>query len=189
MTLSWPTLLLLALSLALDAFAVSIAAGLAVAPVTLRHTFRMAFHFGLFQFLMPVLGWFVGSQVADYVQPWDHWVAFGLLSFIGGKMFREARREKNPNSRIDPTRGWSLVLLSLATSIDALAVGLVMALSGVSVWFPGAVIGVVATTLSAVGIVFGGRLGTRWGQRAEVAGGCVLVAIGAKILVEHTLLG
>jgi putative Mn2+ efflux pump MntP len=189
MTLSWPTLLLLALSLALDAFAVSIATGLAVAPVTPRHTFRMAFHFGLFQFLMPVLGWFVGNQVADRVQPWDHWVAFGLLSFIGAKMLREARHEKNPISRIDPTRGWSLVLLCVATSIDALAVGLVMALSGVSVWFPGVVIGVVTTTLSSVGIVFGGRLGTRWGQRAEIAGGCVLLAIGAKILLEHLFLG
>ena len=189
MMLSWPALLLIALSLALDAFAVSIASGLIVAPVTPRHTFRMAFHFGLFQFLMPVFGWLLGSQVAGWVQPWDHWVAFGLLALVGGKMLWEARHEKSAASRIDPTRGWRLVLLSVATSVDALAVGLILALSGVSVWLPAVVIGLVAATLSAVGIVFGGRLGTRWGQWAEVAGGCVLLVIGAKVLADHVLFG
>lgn len=169
----------------MDAFAVAIAAGLTVAPVTGRHTFRIAFHFGLFQFLMPVLGWLAGSSVAGWMGSFDHWIAFCLLSYVGGKMLWEAREEQEAESRGDPTRGWSLVTLSVATSIDALAVGFSMALLEVSIWGPAVVIGLVAAALSAVGIVFGGRFGHRWGIWAEVAGGCVLLLIGARILIGH----
>lgn len=183
-------LLGIALGLAMDAFAVAIATGLCLGRVTPRHTFRLAFHFGLFQFLMPVLGWFAGTQLAAYISSYDHWLAFGLLSFIGGKMLWEARSDEEPDCRTDPTRGWMLVTLSLATSMDALAVGLSMAFLRVSVWFPSVIIGLVAAVLTAVGIrlgSFGNRFGRRWGHWAEIAGGLVLLAIGLDILLSHTL--
>jgi len=179
-------LLGIALGLAMDAFAVSIATGLALSPVSWRHTFRLAFHFGLFQFLMPITGWFLGREVAGLVQAWDHWVAFGLLGCVGGKMLVEAwrgRADTQAGPKTDPTRGWSLVTLSIATSLDALAVGITMALLDVSVLAASVVIGIVAATLSTVGMSFGSRWGRRWGRWAEAAGGGVLLAIGVKILL------
>ena len=183
--MNWPNLLGISVGLAMDAFAVSIVAGMAVAPVTPRHTFRMAFHFGLFQFLMPILGWLAGNEVVSYISAYDHWAAFGLLGLVGGKMVLEARHEKAPDRTVDPTRGLMLVALSVATSIDALAVGLSMAFIRVSIWVPSVVIGLVAATLSAVGILFGSRLGPRWGRWAELTGGIVLLLIGTRILVSH----
>ena len=185
--MNWPNLLGISVGLAMDAFAVSIVTGMAVAPVTPRHTFRMAFHFGLFQFLMPILGWLAGNGVVAYISAYDHWAAFGLLGFVGGKMVLEARHEKRPDRSVDPTRGLMLVGLSVATSIDALAVGLSMAFIRVSIWVPSVVIGLVAAGLSTVGIVFGSRLGSRWGRWAELVGGIVLISIGTRILVSHLL--
>ncbi len=175
----------ISVGLAMDALAVSIAVGLALATVTRRQTFRLAWHFGLFQFLMPILGWMAGRQAVAHLAAVDHWVAFGLLWLVGGKMLWEARQEKGPALEKDPTRGLSLVVLSVATSLDALAVGLSMALIGVSIWVPSVVIGLVAGVLTALGITFGSRIGARWGPRAEVAGGGVLMVIGARILVAH----
>ncbi len=169
----------------MDAFAVSVAAGLSVAPVTRRDAFRLAFHFGLFHFMMPIFGWLAGKELASHITAYDHWIAFGLLAFVGGKMLVDARTEKQTDCKAEPTRGLTVVTLSLATSIDALAVGMSMAFMGVSVWIPSVVIGVVAGTLSAVGISFGNRFGTHWGRWAEVAGGCVLLVIGARILFTH----
>jgi putative Mn2+ efflux pump MntP len=178
-------LLGVALGLAMDAFAVAIVAGLTLKTVTPRHVFRLAFHFGLFQFLMPILGWAVGYGLSTYVATYDHWLAFGLLSYVGGKMLVEAWRGESVHSHLDPTRGFLLVTLSVATSIDALAVGLSMAFLKVSVWMPAVVIGLVAAALTALGIHFGQRLGQRVGRWAEAAGGSVLLLIGAKILVTH----
>jgi putative Mn2+ efflux pump MntP len=182
---SWWTLLGISLALAMDAFAVSVAAGLTVAPVTARHTFRMAFHFGLFQFLMPVLGWLAGRGSADWIGGANDWIAAALLALVGGKMVWEARGEEENRPKADPTRGWMLVTLSVATSLDALAVGFSLALEEVVVWMPAAVIGLVAGALSTVGILFGGRLGTRSGRWARLAGGCVLIAIAIRIVVVH----
>ncbi len=182
MNLSLFSLLGIAVGLAMDAFAVSIAAGLAVASVTPRHVFRVSFHFGLFQFMMPILGWLAGGQLAACFGQYDHWVAFGLLVYVGGRMLREAHREKEADAQRDPTRGLTLVTLSIATSLDALAVGVSMALLGVSVWLPAVVIGIITAALSAVGITFGGRIGPRWERWAEAGGGIVLIAIGLKIL-------
>lgn len=181
----WLTLLGIAVGLAMDALAVSIAVGLTIGRVTARQTFRLAFHFGLFQFLMPLVGWAAGARLADLVADYDHWAAFGLLCCVGGKMLWESRRPKIAAPGSDPTRGISLVTLSVATSIDALAVGLSLAMLEQEVWTPAVVIGLVAAALTAVGITCGGRLGARWGARAEMAGGCVLVLIGLKILAEH----
>jgi manganese efflux pump family protein len=184
MDLSWLSLLGIAVGLAMDAFAVSIAAGLAVDSVTPRHVFRIGFHFGLFQFMMPVIGWLAGGQLAAYFGGYDHWVAFALLVYVGGRMLWEARCEKKAErSGRDPTRGLMLVTLSIATSLDALAVGVSMAFLGVSVWIPAVVIGIITATLSAVGITFGGRIGPRWQHWAEAGGGIVLILIGLKILV------
>lgn len=171
----------------MDALAVSVAAGLSLARVTPRHTFRIAFHFGLFQFMMPILGWLGGSMLAPYIGAWDHWIAFALLALVGGKMLCEAGAENNPGGKADPTRGLMLVTLSIATSIDALAVGASMAMIRVSVWVPSVVIGLVAGLLSAIGITFGSRIGPRWGYWAEIAGGVVLLVIGARILFSHLL--
>jgi manganese efflux pump family protein len=184
--LNWLNLLGIAIGLAMDALAVSIATGMTLSRVTPRHTFRMAFHFGLFQFMMPVVGWLAGRQVAGRMADFDHWVAFGLLTFIGAKMLYESRHETEIGSRGDPTRGWTLVALSVATSIDALAVGVSMALlEETSVWLPAVVIGLVAAAFSAVGITSGARLGKRWSFWSEIAGGVVLILIGLKILVSH----
>jgi manganese efflux pump family protein len=161
---------------------VAIGAGISVAPITPRHAFRLSFHFGLFQFLMPVIGWFVGSEVAGLIGVYDHWVAFALLVFIGGKMLWEAHVESESRHRKDPTRGMSLVVLSIATSLDALAVGLSMAMLQVSILIPSVVIGLVAGGMTLVGISFGSRIGIRWSRWAETVGGCVLLLIGFKLL-------
>jgi len=185
MDLSWTGILLIAVGLSMDAFAVAIAAGLALDTVTPRHVFRLGFHFGLFQFMMPIIGWLAGAQLTTHIAGYDHWLAFALLGGVGGKMLWEACGRKEAGGNIDPTRGVMLLTLSVATSIDALAVGLSMAFLGVSVWGPSVVIGVVTATLTAVGVWFGGRIGSRWSRWAEAAGGCVLILIGARLLLGH----
>jgi putative Mn2+ efflux pump MntP len=187
--LNWLNVLGIAVALAMDAFAVSVAAGITIHRVTGRHVFRLAWHFGLFQFLMPVLGWLAGHAVADHLRAFDHWIAFALLGGIGGKMLLEAGRA-GPGSqadKADPTRGLVLVTLSVATSIDALAVGLTLAVVGVSVWVPAVVIGLVAGLLTVVGIRFGDRIGSRLERWAGAAGGLVLIAIGVRILLVGLL--
>jgi putative Mn2+ efflux pump MntP len=180
------TLFGIALGLAMDAFAVAIGAGLQLVHVTPRQTFRLAWHFGLFQAFMPVIGWLAGRTLVEYIAPVDHWIAFGLLAFIGGKMIYEAFQEKDGEAdACDPTRGWRLVMLSIATSIDALAVGLSLALLGVSIWYPALVIGIVAGVLTTIGLDLGKRFGALLGRRMEVVGGLILLGIGIKILVEH----
>lgn len=190
------SLFALALALAMDAFAVAVAAGIRLGSVTGRQVFRLCFHFGLFQALMPVAGWFLGLSVRDFIEDWDHWAAFALLAFISVNMLREAvsHKEKETGENgpsADPTRGLSLLVLSVATSIDALAVGLSFSLLNIPVWFPAVVIGVVCCALSAVGL----RLGTILsraavlGRRAELAGGLTLLAIGLKILCDHGVFG
>jgi putative Mn2+ efflux pump MntP len=171
----------------MDAFAVAVATGLALEQVTGRPRVRLGFHFGLFQFLMPVLGWLAGREVAGRIESFDHWMAFGLLSFVGGKMIWESFGSPDTQrpTRSDPTRGWSLVTLSVATSLDALAVGFSMATLGISVWIPSVIIGLVAGVMTVFGMSFGRRLGASCGRWAQVAGGLVLLAIGAKILVSH----
>lgn len=180
----WATIMI-AFGLAMDAFAVSIAAGLIIDRLTFRHVFRAAFHFGLFQFMMPVIGWLAGMTLAEKMAAFDHWIASTLLFIIGSKMAYEAISSDDPNTTTDPTRGWMLVTLSLATSIDALAVGVSLAMLRVSIWFPSVVIGIVASSMSACGITFGNRLGGKWKQRAEIIGGVLLIGIGIRILVSH----
>ncbi len=178
-------LLGIAVGLAMDAFAVSIAAGLTLKTVGPRHMFRLAWHFGLFQFMMPVIGWWAGRRISDWVAAFDHWLAFGLLAFIGGKMLYEAAQGEERTHRADPTRGWLLVSLSVATSIDALAVGFSLALLGSGIWLAAAVIGLVACGFTAVGITFGARLLAPWARAADALGGAVLILIGLRVLLTH----
>jgi putative Mn2+ efflux pump MntP len=176
----------IALALAMDAFAVAVVTGLADLPLTGRRVFRLAFHFGLFQALMPAIGWGMGRAVYRWVEPVDHWVAFGLLAITGGRMIWGAlHSEGGTTASEDTTRGWSLVMLSLATSIDALAVGLSIAMVGSGILFPAVVIGLVAAALTAGGMLLGRFIGAAWGKRVEVLGGAILVAIGVQILFVH----
>lgn len=172
----------------MDALAVAIATGIALGNVSTRQIFRLSFHFGLFQFLMPVIGWLAGLSVERYLSGYDHWLAFGLLAFIGSKMIHEALSGNGEEKAAsDPTRGISLVVLSVATSVDALAVGLSLGVLRVRIWYPAVVIGLVAAALTAAGLHLGGRLGLRFGRKMEIAGGLVLVGIGIKILLQHLL--
>jgi putative Mn2+ efflux pump MntP len=176
----------IAVGLAMDAFAVSLGIGLKQCQVSPRTTLRLAWHFGLFQFFMPILGWLAGLTFARWITGIDHWIAFGLLAAIGGKMIYEALwGDEEKRAATDATRGFSLVVLSVATSIDALAVGLSLALLGVQIWYPAVIIGVVAFAFTAVGLHIGRRFGALLGKRMEIVGGLILIGIGVRILVEH----
>lgn len=177
----------IAVGLAMDAFSVAAAASVRLRRVSRRQVFRFAFHFGLFQAFMPALGWALGRSVERFIVDWDHWIAFGLLAAVGVKAVYTALTQDGdaPDDRPDPTRGWSLVALSVATSIDAMAVGLSFAFLQVDIWYPCAVIGLITASLTTVGMLIGSRLGGRFGTRVEVAGGLVLILIGLKILTDH----
>jgi len=175
----------IALGLAMDAFAVAIASSITLGSVSVRQIFRLAFHFGLFQAMMPVLGWLAGRSVAEVVGKWDHWAAFALLAFIGMRAIRAALSQEEEETVPDPTRGLSLVMLSVATSIDALAVGLSFAMLHIRIWYPALVIGVVAATMTTLGMLLGTRLGSKFGRNTEIAGGLILILIGLNILVRH----
>jgi manganese efflux pump family protein len=178
-------ILVIAVGLSMDAVAVSLAASATQRARGARATFRLSFHFGLFQFLMPVAGWFIGASVARYISSVDHWIAFGLLTLVGLRMIRAATRGADPSFSGDPSRGSTLILLSLATSIDALAIGLSLAMLGSAIWYASFVIGLVTACLSCLAILIGARIGQRFGQSMEVVGGLALLAIGARILWEH----
>jgi len=184
--MSIPTIVGIAFGLAMDAFAVSLAVGLRLEICGFHPVFRLSFHFGLFQFMMPIIGWWGGLSLAGWARSIDHWIAFGLLVIIGGKMLYQALCNDG-ESKIgdDSTRGLSLVILSIATSIDALAVGVSMAMMRVSIWIPSIIIGLVAAGMTALGMVYGCRLGARFGRWMEILGAIILISIGIKILVEH----
>ncbi len=168
----------------MDALAVSIAAGCILGKVTGRQVFRIAFHFGLFQFLMPIAGWTLGQQVSHHVAGWSQLLAAVLLTLIGLKMVRDSRSPEPLDARKDPSRGWMLVTLSLATSVDALAVGASIALLHVDLLRPCVVIGVVAATFSAAGMLLAKQLPQQWSRKANLCGGILLVTIAAKIVLN-----
>lgn len=185
--MSFFLILAIALGLAMDAFAVSLGIGLSMGRMTGRQTLRLSFHFGLFQFMMPVAGWFAGKNIMAFIAPYDHWLAFALLSAIGGKMIYGsfAGRKGSKGWGKDPTKGISLFMLSVATSLDALAVGLSLAALRVAIVYPALIIGIVAFFLTVIGIKMSPWLGHIFGRRAEFLGGVILVFIGVKILIDH----
>jgi putative Mn2+ efflux pump MntP len=178
-------LLFLALALSIDAFVVSLAATASRRVSGRRATFRLAFHFGLFQFLMPVLGWAAGRTLERYIVSIDHWIALGLLAFIGVRMIRSGLRHNPEVLPDDPSRGFTLLALAVGTSIDALAVGLTLGVINLDIWWPSLVIGCVTGTVCVIGIRLGTRIRTEFGRWSEVIGGLILIAIGVKILVDH----
>lgn len=185
-------LISLAVALAMDAFAVAVAVGIRLKKVNPRQMFRLSWHFGLFQAMMPVIGWSLGVKVRFFVESFDHWIAFGLLAFVGGKMLWEAfDGEAKTEETHDPTRSVSLVILSVATSIDALAVGFSMSVLQVAIAFPALIIGLTASFFTLVGMHLGSRFASssRLSQWAEIMGGVVLLAIGVHILWEHGVFG
>ena len=179
----------IAIALAMDAFAVSIAAGVSLKQVNFRQTFRLSWHFGLFQAMMPVIGWSAGLSIQGLIERWDHWIAFCLLALVGGNMIREAIKgeDSSDEPKKDPTRGLSLVMLSVATSIDALAVGLSISMLRISIWTPALIIGIVAGAFTITGLHMGSRIGQtgRIGVIADALGGIILLGIGINILYEH----
>lgn len=183
------SVIVIAVALAMDAFSVSITCGMVIPKPGFGHYFRLAFHFGLFQFMMPIIGFFGGMYLEGYIKAYDHWIAFALLMFIGLKMAKEAFTKKSPDcpagERKDPSRGWTLVVLAVATSIDALAVGLSIGVLNNPILLPSVIIGLVCAAFSVAGVALGNRVGALVGRRAEAVGGLMLVAIGIKILVEH----
>jgi putative Mn2+ efflux pump MntP len=187
------TYILVAIGLAMDAFAVSVSSGVCIPDLKPRYSFRAALAFGLFQFAMPVIGWFAGEAFRSLIQGFDHWIAFILLAFVGGKMALEGLQQKDeaaceePGSRRSILDLGGLLVLAVATSIDALAVGLSYSVIGTPILLPATIIGIVTFLLSLLGCEFGKRIGARFERWAELAGGLVLIGIGAKILLEHLI--
>ena len=175
------------MALAADAFAVSVGVSLSQAGLSSRQSFRLAFHFGLFQFLMLLLGWMAGHSMMPFIQAVDHWVAFGLLVLIGGRMIHQSLKLPGEEiwNRKDPTRSTNLLMLSVAISLDAFAVGLSLAFLRNPVLIPAAVIGIVALGMSLLGIHLGRFLGRIAGRWAEFLGGVLLGLIAAAILLKH----
>ena len=181
------TILGTALALAMDAFAVATAVAAGLPDWTARHTFRLAWHFGLFQAMMPIIGWFGGSALLPFMGAIDHWIAFALLALLGLRMIWQARHPEDPSKDFDATRGWSLVILSVATSIDAFAVGVSLGLIAISIWIPSLIIGLVTLVVTYLGTRIGRRAGGYLGQWAERIGGVVLIGIGTRILLQHLM--
>lgn len=181
-------LLFTGVGLAMDAFAVSICKGLAMHRVNRTQTFIIGLFFGGFQALMPLLGWLLGRRFEKYITEFDHWIAFFLLAFIGGKMLFEAIKggDEAPAAQYDaPLNIKELFVLAVATSIDALAVGISFAFLNYPIIEAVAVIGIVTFIISVAGVYIGNFFGTRYKKRAEIAGGIILILIGLKILLEH----
>jgi manganese efflux pump family protein len=172
-----------ALGLAMDAVAVSVSCGITLKKPRLTDALRISGSFGLFQAVMPVLGWMAGLGFRKWIENLDHWVALGLLSFIGIRMIIESRHASE--KKMCPTRPGVLFMLSVATSIDALAVGLSFSLLKIVIWGPVLVIGLVTFLLSFVAVMVGRRVGAAFERKVEAAGGAILIIIGVKILLQH----
>lgn len=178
---------MIGIGLAMDAFAVSLGIGTGRQAEGRRAQFRLAFHFGWFQMMMTVLGWLAGSTIAGLINQFDHWIAMALLGYVGGNMIRSGLNPDQESYRCDPSRGKTLIILCVATSIDALAVGLSMAMLKTSVWIPAIIIGVVTFIISGLGLLAGDRLGAKFGKRMEILGGLILIGIGLRVLITHLL--
>ena len=177
------------IGLSMDAFAVAICKGLGMRKVNYKQMLLIALFFGGFQALMPLLGWLLGRQFEQYITSVDHWIAFALLVLIGANMLREARKGDDTTDAETvydaPLPLGQLLLMAIATSIDALAVGISFAFLGVNIWLAIAIIGTTTFLISAAGVFIGNRFGNRYEKRATIAGGIILILLGVKILLEH----
>jgi len=192
--LSWTamntmTVILIAFGLAMDAFAVSVTSGLTIKDLRINHALTLAASFGLFQAVMPVVGWAAGIGLKGFISDIDHWIAFGLLSIIGLKMIYESTQMKSDKEPGNPLNVYVLLMLSIATSIDALAVGLSLSFLKVFIVTPAIIIGVITFLLSFTGVYVGDRFGHVFENKIEIIGGLILIGIGIKILVAHLTAG
>jgi putative Mn2+ efflux pump MntP len=189
------TVVLIGLSLSMDAFAVSVGSGISIRDLKLFHALRGAFFFGLFQFIMPVAGWYLGKSIFSLVEGYDHWIAFILLAFIGGKMIKESFNIKalppketgchTGKNTADIRSLGTLVVLTVATSIDALAVGISYSVLDQGIWAAAGLIGGITFAVCMAGFELGKRIGLLFEKTAQITGGLILIGIGIKILVEH----
>jgi len=196
------SVVLIAVGLSMDAFAVSVTNGIIIRDLKVTHALKIGLYFGVFQALMPLAGWLAGSQFKNYITSVDHWIAFGLLSIIGGKMIHEAFEEDEEGETIEgmcevaisnqgtvcenPLRMGRLVVLAVATSIDALAVGISFAFLRVSIVWSSLIIGLITFIICFAGVYIGKKFGGLLKKKAEIVGGVILIGIGLKILLEHT---
>ena len=178
-------ILLIAISMAMDAFMVCLAAGALEKIRGPRPLFRLSFHFGLFQFIMPVIGWLLGRTIQPLIHNYADWIAFGLLVSVGIHMIYTSLHGNETNRSADPSRGWTMVLLSIAVSMDALVVGVSLGVLGIFVWYPALLIGVVTGVLSLIGLRIGRIAGKKFGKPVEILGGLLLIGIGSWILFLH----
>jgi putative Mn2+ efflux pump MntP len=183
------SVVLIGLSLSMDAFAVSVSSGICIKDIKPFHIFRASLFFGLFQFIMPVIGWFLGKTVSAYISDYDHWLAFILLALIGGKMMKEGIEKKDvcpaDQAAGDIRNLLILLTLSVSTSIDALAVGLSLSVLDQGLWLPAGIIGGVTFLVCLTGFEFGRRLGFLFEKGAQITGGIILIGLGLKILIQH----
>ena len=177
------SIMLLAVALAMDAFSVAVTDGMLVRNIRLKDSLKIGLFFGAFQFLMPCIGNFISSFAASYIERFDHWIAFILLAFLGIRMIIEANEEKEIPE--NPLKTSTLFLMAIATSIDALAAGVTLAAINAPIIFSSLIIGITAFLFSFVGTIIGKRFGDFLGNKAEIAGGIVLILIGVKTLIEH----
>ena len=181
-------IILIRIGLAMDAFGVSIGKGLTMPVGENGRKVTLAFLFGLFQFLMPLIGWLIGRQLIDVIDDWDHWIIFGLLGYLGIAMIREGLSDDDDEDDDDDKQFlgvWEMMMLSVATSLDAMAVGLTFAFLPINVWEASTMIGVITFGISLVGVYFGKFMGRFVGKYADIVGGGVLILIGTKILLQH----
>lgn len=184
-------LLLIGVGLSMDAFAVAVCKGLEMRKINYKNAFIIALFFGGFQAIMPLTGWFLGRNFEKYITSFDHWIAFILLGFIGGKMIYESLKRNDPDKAAGSDESSyaldikELLLLAVATSIDALAVGITFAILKTSIWSSITIIGITTFVLSLAGVIVGNKFGNKFEKKAELAGGIILVLIGLKILLEH----
>ena len=179
------TALLTGIGLSMDAFAVSVCKGLKMHRINWKQVFIIALFFGAFQAIMPILGYWLGASFKEYIESFDHWIAFALLAFIGGKMAIEAFKKDDVEECSTAFNIKELFILSVATSIDALAVGIAFAIDDIKIISAATIIGITTFLLSALGVLIGHKFGVAFKSKAELAGGVILILIGFKILFEH----
>ena len=180
-------ILVIAIGLGLDAFSLAVAFGMCQKVCTLNTRFRLSLCFGLFQFFMPLLGFYAGLRVARFTVSVDHWIVLGVLGFVGGKMIFGALSKDDDAVMVDISRGLPLLFASVATSIDALAVGFSFALLKSGIFLPAVIIGIVASLMTFMGVSFGHRVGRKYLSKPEVVGGIAIILIGFKTFLEHIM--
>jgi putative Mn2+ efflux pump MntP len=183
--MSFVTIIVLSIGLGVDAFSVAIGIGATNNKKSWAPVLRLASAFGLFQFVMPIAGWLAGLTVVEIIASFDHWIAFALLALVGGKMIWEGFEKESGEEKEDQTTGWSLLMLSIATSIDSLAVGFSFSVLKNPILLPAVIIGIVCFLMTVTGMIFGKVLARLFGKKVEIFGGLVLIAIGIKILIDH----